>query len=131
MLRLLLLGTHYRSPIEYSEERLQEVHRSLDGFYRFFERYQRITGKSFFDLKAATTLADSAGKGLGDASPWFASWQAFVEHMEDDFNTGGAIGILYELLNRLNRFADEKKVEASATEQNRAEFARALWCCAN
>src|SRR5438132_259572 len=53
-LRLLLLNTHYRSPIEYSDERLQEVKRSLDGFYRFFERYQRITGKSFFDLHAPT-----------------------------------------------------------------------------
>src|SRR6516162_7252521 len=41
--RFLLLSTHYRSPIEYSEERLHEIRRSLDGFYRFFERYARIT----------------------------------------------------------------------------------------
>ena len=122
--RFLLLGTHYRSPIEYSEERLQEVRRSLDGFHRFFERYQRISGKSFFDLTAATTLADSPSKALGDASPWFESWKTFVEHMEDDFNTGGAAGVLYELLNRLNRFADERKLEAGASEQDRAEFAR-------
>src|SRR5262249_55857559 len=53
-LRLLLLNTHYRSPIVYSEERLQELRRSLDGFYRFFERYQRITRNSYFDLAATT-----------------------------------------------------------------------------
>src|SRR5215813_12800455 len=40
--RFLLLNTHYRSPIEYSDERLSEVGRSLESFYRFFERYQRI-----------------------------------------------------------------------------------------
>src|ERR1051325_5408352 len=41
--RFLLLSTHYRSPIEYSAERLVEVGRSLEGFYRFFERFERIT----------------------------------------------------------------------------------------
>ena len=38
--------------------------------------------------------------------------------MDDDFNTGGAIGILYELLTALNRFADVQQLEggkASAT----------------
>ena len=43
--RFLLLSTHYRSPIEYSEERLDEVRRSLDSFYRFFERYRAHHGE--------------------------------------------------------------------------------------
>src|SRR5262249_2716507 len=45
--RFLLLSTHYRSPIEYGEDRLAEMGRALEGFYRFFERYQRITGADF------------------------------------------------------------------------------------
>src|SRR5947208_3331945 len=48
--RLLLLGTHYRSPIEWSDDRLGEMKRALDGFYRFFERCERLTGASFFGL---------------------------------------------------------------------------------
>src|SRR3954451_21133584 len=48
--RFLLLSTHYRSPIEYSEDRLDEIAKSLQGFYRFFERYERITGMSFYAL---------------------------------------------------------------------------------
>ena len=51
--RFLLLSTHYRSPIEYSDDRLEEVRRSLDGFYRFFERYQRITGDEFLSDRSA------------------------------------------------------------------------------
>ena len=47
--RFLLLSTHYRSPIEYSEERLDEVAQACEGFYRFFERYERITGRDFYD----------------------------------------------------------------------------------
>ena len=44
--------------------------------------------------------------------------------MDDDFNTGGAVGALYELLNRLNRCADERKLEdPSADAKAKAEFA--------
>jgi cysteinyl-tRNA synthetase len=35
----------------------------------------------------------------------------FLEHMDDDFNTGGAVGVLYELLSALNRFADVRQLE--------------------
>jgi len=34
--------------------------------------------------------------------------------MDDDFNTGGAVGVLYELLTALNRFADSCQLEAGA-----------------
>jgi cysteinyl-tRNA synthetase len=36
--------------------------------------------------------------------------------MDDDFNTGGAIGVLYELLNTLNRFADGRNLEGAMPE---------------
>src|SRR5438094_5084172 len=58
--RFLLLATHYRSPIEYSEERLTEVAKALQGFYRFFERYERITGEPFYALPA--TKAEASGE---------------------------------------------------------------------
>src|SRR5262249_44601894 len=37
---------------------------------------------------------------------------AFLAAMDDDFNTGGAVGVLFELLSTLNRFADAPKLEA-------------------
>jgi cysteinyl-tRNA synthetase len=109
-LRFLLLNTHYRSPIEYSEDRLQELKRSLDNFYRFFERYQRIRGRSFYEVEAPTRHAPFEGEGefLNEVARLRAT---FLEAMSDDFNTGGAIGVLYELLNALNRFADARRLE--------------------
>src|SRR5205807_2301950 len=108
--RFLLLGTHYRSPIEYSEDRLNEVRKSLESFYRFYERYQRITGKSFYILDAPDKKAPFDGTGdfllaVGQLR------ERFLEFMNDDFNTGGAVGALYELLTALNRFADARKLE--------------------
>jgi cysteinyl-tRNA synthetase len=115
-LRFFLLSTHYRRPIDYSEERLEEVQRGLDSFYRFFERYQRIAKKSFYDVKAPSRR--SAFTVSGHQSGEFSVdiqrlWETFLNHMDDDFNTGGAIGVLFELLTALNRFADAKQLEGT------------------
>jgi cysteinyl-tRNA synthetase len=115
-LRFLLLNTHYRSPIEYSEDRLGEMRRSLDNFYRFFQRYERIRGHSFYQLQAPTHYADTPKGGApGEFGNEVARLRAtFLECMADDFNTGGAIGVLYELLTALNRFADARQLEGTA-----------------
>jgi cysteinyl-tRNA synthetase len=111
--RFLLLNTHYRSPIEYSEDRLGELRRSLESFYRFFERYQRIRGRSFYQLEAPRRHASfekgtTPGEFLNEVARLRAT---FLEGMADDFNTGGAIGVLNELLTALNRFADARQLE--------------------
>jgi cysteinyl-tRNA synthetase len=128
-LRFLLLSTHYRSPIEYSEDRLEELHRSLDNFYRFFERYRRVRGRSFYDLQAPTRYAPTPRDSTPDE---FLNEVArlratFLECMADDFNTGGAVGVLYELLNALNRFADSRKLEGpSPAPEALEEFDRGV-----
>jgi cysteinyl-tRNA synthetase len=118
-LRFFLLSTHYRRPIDYSEERLVEVRRGLDAFYRFFERFQRIANTSFYDLKFPTKRSASehetpVPEGFGKEIQTHRT--AFLECMDDDFNTGGAIGILFELLNSLNRFADAGQLESGKAD---------------
>lgn len=104
--RFLLLNTHYRSPIEYSDDRLVEVGKALQSFYRFFERVERITGASFF-AKQETKAKPSAN---------VAELQnRYFECMDDDFNTGGAVGVLFELLTELNKFADAEKLESGSS----------------
>ena len=52
-IRFFLLSTHYRRPIDFSEERIREVETGMDTFYRFFKRFERVTGESFYDLRCA------------------------------------------------------------------------------
>jgi cysteinyl-tRNA synthetase len=113
-LRFFLLSTHYRRPIDYSEERIEEVYRGLDGFYRFFERYERITKTSFYDLQPPRKRRafDKGGTAAEFIVEVVRLWETFLSHMDDDFNTGGAIGVLFELLTALNRFADNRQLEA-------------------
>ncbi len=115
-IRFFLLSTHYRRPIDYSEERIDEVGKGLDTFYRFFKRYQRITGQSFYELPAVTSRAE--GEFTPGPDPMerqvHVQREQFLEAMDDDLNTGGAIGVLFELLRGLNKFIDEAGLEAAA-----------------
>jgi len=53
-IRFFLLKTHYRSTVMYGEEGLAEAATALEAFYRFFERFQKITKQRFFNLPAPT-----------------------------------------------------------------------------
>ena len=107
--RFLLLATHYRSPIEYSEQKLDEVAKSLQSYYRFFDRYQRITGAGFYSLPTRSDKAVDAGELNGV----LAELQLrYFENLDDDFNTGGAVGVLFELLAALNKFADRAGLDS-------------------
>ena len=59
-IRFFLLSTHYRRPIDFSDDRLAEVEHGLDSFYRFFERYERVTGESFYQLESPRAGAGSS-----------------------------------------------------------------------
>lgn len=126
-LRLLLLSTHYRSPIVYGDERLAAMRRSLENFYRFFERYARVTKADFYRLAAPAKAgrfevpADDAF--LRDVARLRAT---FLEAMDDDFNTGAAVGVLHELLTTLNKFADERKLEDAAAAADAEAFRRGV-----
>jgi cysteinyl-tRNA synthetase len=117
-IRFFLLATHYRRPIDYSEERLEEVRRGLDGFYRFFARFGRIAKKSYYDLKTPDRRTEPAyGANLSEFLVEVRRLrETFLSHMDDDFNTGGAIGVLYELLTALNRYADSRGLEGTNPE---------------
>jgi cysteinyl-tRNA synthetase len=121
--RFLLLSTHYRSPIEYSDDRLFEVRRSLEGFYRFFERYEGSTKESFYGLQAPK---ERAPLNVLKYEQYLAPnpmetvrqlREAFFGFMDDDFNTGGAIGILFEILRELNRIIDDYKLDRPELDQ--------------
>jgi len=125
-IRFFLLSTHYRRPIDFSEERIEEVGRGLEAFYRFFGRYQRITGESFYDLPihANRPDGDAAVHGIQDA-PLYKDVQnsraLFLAAMDDDFNTGNAIGQLYQLVRRLNGYIDFARLD-DPTHPNREQF---------
>ena len=115
-IRFFLLRTHYRSTIVYGEDGLQEAGTSLEGFYRFFDRFAEITGQSFYELEPATTRDAGAFDPGGDALlvEIKAIRDKFLAAMDDDFNTGAAISVLFDAMRVLNRHTDQHKLVAGS-----------------
>ena len=112
-LRFFLLRTHYRSTIVFGEDGLAEAATALDTFHRFFERFERITGKAYFDLDVPSRRRDGQlqpgdDKLLGEISQLR---DRFLAKMDDDFNTGAAVSELFELVRMLNKYADQQQFE--------------------
>lgn len=120
-MRFFLLRTHYRSTVVFSEEAIAEAGTALDKFYVFFARYQRITGRSFYlqpaDKDEERQLIRRRGDGEFDPAGQEllvevkAIRDTYLAKMDDDFNSGGAVSELFNLLGALNKFADQRHLE--------------------
>jgi cysteinyl-tRNA synthetase len=114
-IRFFLLKSHYRSTIVFSEAGIEETGKALTAFERLFERFQRISGKSFFELP----IADNKSTGDFDAAECDFLLQVqkhrvqYLAKMDDDFNTGGAISDLFDLIRSVNRFIDQTSLEST------------------
>jgi len=109
-LRALLLSSHYRRPIDFGPNRLDEIERALQTFYRAFERFAELTGERFDQLAAPVRRGELDPAGSPLLQEIAEARQRFLDAMDDDFNTGGAIGELFEIVHALNRFANQVTV---------------------
>ena len=112
LLRYMLLSTHYRRPIEFTEEVLGNSKKGLAVFTRLFERIGRVNGKLPVDSspdmdQVANRLLESevgnfVRQVVGDK-------MRFFEMMDDDFNTAGAIAVLHEIAGSINGFLEQNR----------------------
>lgn len=109
ILRLFLLSTHYRSPIEFSDEQLREAESSLDRYYSTILRINTFIEK------------DRSKEGSHNGEKTFEAMvlklrERFEEAMDDDFNTALALGHIFEFIRDVNRFLDSKPSGTKANE---------------
>jgi cysteinyl-tRNA synthetase len=116
-IRFFLLRSHYRSTTIFGDEPLHEAGTSLETFYRLFDRFQRITGKSFYELAYVTRRSEFVPPTQNNplTSELVALRESFLSKMDDDFNTGGATADLFEMARALNRSIETEKLEESIT----------------
>ena len=103
VVRYLLVSSHYRSAINYSEDNLKEAKGALERFY-------------------------IALKGLPDAAP--AGGEAFAERfgaaMDDDFNSPEACAVLFEMVREVNRLKETDVAAAAALAASLRQLAEVL-----
>ena len=108
VIRLLMLQTHYRSPIEFSDERLHDAQTTLERIQEFIDRStwvlqtvdvgrgKRNQVQIALPSEGATALQSAFARARG----------TFTAEMDDDFNTAGALASLFELIRQGNSFLD-------------------------
>lgn len=108
MLRYFLLSTHYRSPVDFSDQSLQEAKSALNGFYDLFER-----------LNEPAPAQNVADQQMREATSRMR--QAFAEAMDDDLNTPTAVAALQKLRGEANK-ALEAGLSSEMRRTVRQEF---------
>jgi cysteinyl-tRNA synthetase len=103
VLRFFLLSTHYRSPLEFSDEALRQAWAGLDNFYDLFKRLGEVQAKAGAADKDIPTLA-------GNVSA------SFDRAMDDDLNTPAALAALQNFRSEVNSQLPGRLSAASAQE---------------
>ena len=84
-IRFFLLSGQYRSPLNYSQENLDKARAALNRLYTTLRDTQAVEPDSTEDVYTAK----------------------FKEYMDDDFNTPGAISVLFDLAKQINKESGE------------------------
>ncbi len=98
-LRYFLISSHYRSPLNFSDENLTSAESALTRLYT------AIRG-----LSAST-------KAMNQVSINFDYEKRFNEALDDDFNTPIALSILFEIAKHANTEREDDKVQAGALSE--------------
>jgi cysteinyl-tRNA synthetase len=104
VLRFFLLGKHYRSPLDFSWENLQETERSLKRLLQ--TRLQTELALQNQNWSTQNLPPDMAAEFQSAADLW-------RKCLEDDLNTAGALGHLFSQNRLINRLLDQKQLRKS------------------
>ena len=110
VVRFYLLSTHFRKQSEYSRERLEDAKR---GYERLILACRSIS-ESLDKLEGSSGVSSPAGESLRQAVD--ETRTGFFSAMDDDFNSAGAIGAMFDLIKTYYKLVDEK---GAAVEQDR------------
>ena len=108
-LRYLLIATHYRKQVKFSWEAMTQAEESLRRLADFVARLERVTtGGAHAEIAVKVQAAEAQ----------------FKEAMEQDLNTAGALGAMFELVRMLNAAIDSHDLGAGDVPVVKAAFDR-------
>lgn len=94
-LRHFFLGSHYRSPMDFSKDGLREAGKAAERIYETLDRAARLAPTGH------------------DATPDPVLLDDFRREMDDDFNTPRALALIFDEVRSLNRLLDDKRFDGA------------------
>lgn len=108
IVRFFMLSTHYRNPINFSDEILSQSKAGLERLYNAKERLEFIISKLNNDAENTEELK------LEEELSSFR--QRFIEAMDDDLNTADAVSVIFELAKFMNSNVNENSTKEFANK---------------
>jgi len=105
VLRVFLLSTHYRSPIEFSDAILKETESLVDRYYTTLMRVEE-----FLSRKPGKQKKTEKDERLRELTASFM--ERFEEAMDDDFNTPQALATVFDFVRETNRLAEQRDLNS-------------------
>jgi len=99
VVRFFMFSAHYRNPINFSREMLEQAKSGLERLYNAKSNLEHIVKNS-----AVQHLGPSEEKKLNDLEKHRIS---FEKAMDDDLNTADAIAAIFELVKEVNLYTSE------------------------
>jgi cysteinyl-tRNA synthetase len=124
VVRLFLLSTHYRSPIDFSDANLKDARAGLDRFYTMKEGIIKFLAGKKKPAARPGDLTETSDRPMLEKVENLP--RSFEEAMDDDFNTAFAIGLIYDLVRDVNKFlaeSDKKNEDAAVALLTAAQAA--------
>lgn len=105
VLRFFLLNVHFRSQLDFSEARLETAAAGYDRLFRGVRRLQVAVDSGANVPALPAGLVSIPGGRLGQAVD--SRRRGFFASMDDDFNSGGALGEIFGLIRDINQYLKE------------------------
>jgi cysteinyl-tRNA synthetase len=98
VLRFFLLSSHYRSPIDYTDDALNESRKALERIYRTI-----AAAKTYLEENTADSKTESSADSKDDIKVADGFREKFKCAMDDDLNTSQALGFLFDVVHLINK----------------------------
>ena len=107
VIRFFILSAHYRKPIDFSDN---ELIQSKSGLERIENAISRAKERLAEKVSNEGENLESLKESLENTK------DKFIKVMDEDFNTAGGIGAIFEIVKDLNKALDEEKISAKGLE---------------
>jgi len=98
ILKVFFLSAHYRSPIDFTDEKINEAKKEYERINILMRKLDRM-----FGTRQVNTVVHGGAGEMGEFH------DKFIEYMDDDFNTPKALSVLFDMVNRCNRLLDSNE----------------------
>ncbi|MDP3066407.1 MAG: cysteine--tRNA ligase [Methanobacteriaceae archaeon] len=108
--RFFVLSTHYRSPIDFSNEILEQSQNSLKRIYKLLETIDELLES---DIEESTENDLLCKQRVQETE------ESFLEAMDNDFNTPFALSTIFDFIREVNRYINHQEISKKSLNRSK------------